>query len=222
MYKGCTGQRPNRRYDREETMIRRFGGTTKDPAGVLENPWHVQSKLLCRRGIADVSHRVKPGDVFEIPLEGGRFGVGHVISYDRRNLYYVAVLDVVVRSEERVDVQQWTRSEIACLVGCTLEGVETGAWRVFGTSDADAQAVPRPCFLVHIGPEATPFVESFDGSRRRLATPVDQAILPHRATHSSGVLLRAVKAIAGESPWDDRLERIRLRTLVDQAAACEL
>jgi len=159
------------------------------------------------------------GAVFGIPVGDGRFGIGQVLSYDHLNLYYVAVLRAIVSDTESLSVQETLNAEVECLVGCTLEGVELGLWPVFGELPPAARSLPRPCYLV-VTPDGSKQVVSFDGSRKREATPVEAALLRPRTTHSSGILVDAVGAIAGQRAWDERLGAIRMSRIVEQASVC--
>ena len=167
------------------------------------------------------SRRPRVGAIFGIPVGDGRFGVGHVLSYDRLNLFDVPVLRTIVSDTTSLIVQDAMHAEVECLVGCTLEGVEVGLWPVLGQSPPAARSLPRPCYLV-VTAEGGKQVVSFDGSRRRDATPLEAALLRPRTTHSSGILLDAVRAIAGQGGWDDRLGAIRMSAIVDQASVCHI
>lgn len=164
--------------------------------------------------------RPRVGVVFGIPIGDGRFGIGQVLSYDHLNLYYVAVLHAIVSDTTTLSLEDALHAEVECLVGCTLEGVELGLWPVLGELPSEAQALPRPCYLI-VTPGGGKQVVSFDGSRKREATPVEAALLRPRTTHSSGILVDAVRAIAGERTWDERLDAIRMSAIAEQASVCQ-
>lgn len=163
--------------------------------------------------------RPRVGAVFGIPVGDGRFGIGQVLSYDHLNLYYVAVLRAIVSDTTALSVDHALRAEVECLVGCTLEGVELGLWPALGELPPAGQSLPRPCYLI-VTPEGGKQVVSFDGSRKREATPVEAALLRPRTTHSSGILVDAVRAIAGQRAWDERLGAIRMSAIAEQASVC--
>lgn len=65
----------------------------------------------------------KQGDVFEIPLEDGRFGYGQVLNYTTYGFFDLA-------SKERLPLEQIVEASVAFRVGCSSAAIGTGRWQI--------------------------------------------------------------------------------------------
>lgn len=152
--------------------------------------------------------RPHTGDVFTIPLGGGRYYLAHVMADHGLNQNYVVVFDVVVDDRDRaIDGLQGATPVFSALVLDTL--YTEGRWDVIGRSDGDPNRY-LPAYRVSTAPDEW-YAESFDARRRRLASVVEIEALPLRTTWSAAVLQRAVRAREGLEPWLDVFDRIVFR-----------
>ena len=79
--------------------------------------------------------------------------------------------------------------------------MKMGAWRVIGRGPV--VTVPQLVFRVAIGSIHSIYLESYDGSKRREATPAEGAQVPNRTSVSPKVVEHMFLASHGLGHWDE-------------------
>jgi len=101
--------------------------------------------------------------------------------------------------------------------GLTFDGLfRPGRWQLFGNSVVDGSKF-LPAYKIGASENGNCVIEDFKGERRRVATDVEEAIVPFRTTISPIILERAMKAHLGMEPWLDIFEGVRLGQMVKSA-----
>jgi len=73
------------------------------------------------------------GDVFAIPLDNEKYGIGHVLSQRLPNTIRIALYDEVVETLEGNDVSSLCKeSDLISLIEVTKEQIDFGVWKVIG------------------------------------------------------------------------------------------
>jgi len=154
---------------------------------------------------------LKPGDVFTIPLGDGRCGLGQAVTASPQDSVYMVVFDAILDDEsEPVDLADLVATasiRLAAWAGSVL--VEIGRWKVLGNVPA-REDFPRPAFKVAIDRPGNYYVEDWDMTRRRPATPEEAVRLPLRHSFSAAAVELALKGDLGLEPWIENFDVMRL------------
>lgn len=158
-----------------------------------------------------MSHRVhaKTGDVFQIPLDSDRVAYGIVVDGQSPNPIFVAVFGEAHPSDSDVPLSEIEGAEPA-LVALTLDAkIWHGHWPVVGSAAVDRSRFPFPCFKQAVGSVENIQVFSYDGQRHREASREEIVALDYRRTYAPIVVEKAVRALHGIQPWEERFQRLR-------------
>lgn len=72
-------------------------------------------------------------DIFAIPLNNGKYAIGHVLDQRMPNTIRIAIYDEVIDSLESVNVSELCKSEkLLSLLEVTKEQIDFGVWKVIG------------------------------------------------------------------------------------------
>jgi hypothetical protein len=150
--------------------------------------------------------KAKLGDVFQIPLDGARVGYGQVVAQPQKDVLFVCLFAAVSKTEEQPNLQTILRSEIL-LAGNTFDGkIWHGHWPVVGNvPPSSAIALPK----YREGLPGHAFVESFDMTKRRVATIEEESVLPFRTFVAPIRLENALKALLGTGEWLEEYDHMR-------------
>ena len=151
-------------------------------------------------------HRVKQGQVFEIPISDELAGYGQVIAR-RPHVCFVVVFERSYPRTGRPDLSQILEGPIRFAADCLDAKLVNGDWPVVGLSMGNIDQVGLPVYKTSSFPSGEWFVESWDG-RTRPATLEERDRLHHRTMYSPMVLESALKAIHGAGPWPDVRETL--------------
>jgi hypothetical protein len=148
--------------------------------------------------------KAKVGDVFLIPLDGHRCGIGQIAG-DWKGELYVVVYDKVVSPEASpVDLEQ-AELQFAAL---TLDAkLHNGDWRVIGNRQDNLGRIPQPWFKVGVDGET--HIEARDRSVTRRATGVEEAKLRYRTVVAPVRIETALRALHGLGDWHARYDDLR-------------
>ena len=144
------------------------------------------------------------GDVFLIPLEGERYGIGQLAG-DWKGELYVVIYDMVVPAEASpADVD----NEPLLLAALTLDAkLHRGDWKIIGNREVAVAAVPQPWFKVNFNGQI--YVEARDRSVTRLATAAEASALKLRTVVAPVRIENALKALHGIGKWQPHFEELR-------------
>ena len=157
-----------------------------------------------------MTQRVRVGDVFLIPIDGPRFGVGQVAG-DWKGELYLVIYDAVTTGN--VDLPDALRSK-PLFAALSLDAkIHNGDWKIIGNVMDNLGDVPQPVFKVHEGTKV--FIETRDRSATRPATEEEADLLRLRTVVAPIRLEKALKAHHGLGEWNPKYEELR----ADYAAA---
>lgn len=151
--------------------------------------------------------RVRVGDVFAIPIDDARAGVGQVVATYGKSAYYFAAFDTVLLAGEAFDPSTLDQAELLLLALSFDALLHHGRWRPLGNT-AVRTDIPLPAYKVTIDAPDRIFVEDYVGTTRRQATDSEAQRLPYRKLVAAIRLQNALQAKWGALPWSDAYEAL--------------
>lgn len=144
------------------------------------------------------------GDVFVLPLDNERHGIGQIAG-DWKGELYVVIFD-------RLAPQGPTTADIngadLAFAALTLDAkFHHGDWRVIGNRQDNLPYIPQPWFKVGVGNET--HIEARDRSVTRRANAAEEAKLRHRTVVAPVRIEMALKALHGLGEWQPRFDDLR-------------
>jgi hypothetical protein len=144
------------------------------------------------------------GDVFIVPLDGERYGIGQIAG-DWKGELYIVVYDKVVSREASPTEVDDAELQFAAL---TLDAkLHRGDWQVIGNQRNNLGGIPQPWFKVSMAGET--HIEARDRSVTRRATPIEEAKLRYRTVVAPVRIEHALKALHGLGEWNSRYDELR-------------
>lgn len=165
-------------------------------------------------------YRARVGDVFRIPIDDQRVGVGQMVAI--RPETYIAVFRTAYPAESRLELEAIVKDEIFLLARAGYELIAHGRWHLVGNIAPDLTRIPFPCFKTSIGSADNIYVLSFDGSKRRPALPNEVEMLPNRTSYSGVTLQSALQAEHGVGTWEPRFRGLTYEYAQSIAEICQL
>lgn len=158
---------------------------------------------------------VKVGDVFAIPIDDDRSGIGQLVA-EKGAVLYIVVYDAAL-SNGAAETGAWTEvTETAplLLAALSLDGkIYNGHWPIVGNRTDNLGALPDPVFKV--GQSGEMLLENRDLSVRRVATEVELEVLRYRTVTAPVRFEKALKAHHGIGEWSEHYDPL----LADYAIA---
>nr|WP_255355568.1 Imm26 family immunity protein [Agromyces sp. Soil535] len=153
--------------------------------------------------------RPKLGDVFVVPLDDGKFGVGQVVGTYGKESYFFAIFDVVIPLEHanRQAVEAVDRPVLFLALSMDAK-LYAGHWRVVGQEPVPPE-VPLPAYKEAVGSPPNFEVVDYSGTRRRPATAAEAHTLPNRKVVAPVRVEKALRAHLGLEPWLDAFNELR-------------
>ncbi|TMD83116.1 MAG: hypothetical protein E6I78_13190 [Chloroflexi bacterium] len=151
--------------------------------------------------------RPKVGDVFEVPINESQVGYGQVAA-QRLQSYLMAIFKTAYRRGQRPELSRITADDIAFLGESLDAKIWNGDWVIVGNLPPDRSRIPLPTYKVTVGDINSWFVESYDGSRRRPATPNELNVLELRTVVAPIRLEKALQALHGARPWEPTFRQL--------------
>lgn len=144
------------------------------------------------------------GDVFLIPLDGERFGIGQIAGNWNGELYAV-VFDKLVSMDAAPEDVNGANLAFAAL---TLDAkLHHGDWTLIGNHMGNLPALPQPWFKVGVLGET--HIESRDRSMTRRATRAESERLRFRSVVAPVRIENAFKALHGFGEWNARFDDLK-------------
>lgn len=152
-----------------------------------------------------MKQKPKVGDVFLIPVDESRRGIGQVVG-DWKGELYVVIFRSVHNSED-VDPES-IASEVPLLAALSLDAkIYNGDWKVIGNFRGNIERIPQPTYKVN--QDGKVFLESRDRTISRPASPSESEALRFRTVVAPVRLERALKAICGIGEWNEKFDELR-------------
>jgi len=145
------------------------------------------------------------GDVFLVPLDQFRFGIGQIAG-DWKGELYIVIYDAVHIDEEVDPVSVISAQPLFAALSLDAK-IHCGDWRIIGNVTANLSSIPEPVFKVNQGGQV--FMESRDRSITRPATRSESELLRLRTVVAPVRLEKAIKAHNGIGEWNPKYDELR-------------
>jgi len=149
--------------------------------------------------------RVKVGDVFMMTVTNERVSFGQVMANIKPNPPLFGIFEPLFERELRPPLEEITKCPLLFLVNSFDVKIANGDWPIVGWKEPSIRETPN----FKLGSGEHTMVISYDGTRRRLATPEEALTLELRNSVSPALLLRAVRAYHGYEVWEPDFDRYR-------------
>lgn len=152
-----------------------------------------------------MSQKAHVGDVFLVPIDESRRGIGQIAG-DWKGELYVVIFDAVYDGEN-VDPNS-VNSATPLFAALSLDAkIHNGDWRIIGNVTENLDGIPQPVFKVNQDGEV--FLESRDRSATRQASSEEAESLRLRTVVAPVRLEKALKAYNGVGDWSIRYDDLR-------------
>lgn len=148
--------------------------------------------------------KLKIGDVFLVPLDDERCGLGQLAGDWKGELYVVIYDKLVSRGASSEDVLGAGLQFAALTLDAKLYH---GDWPVIGNRQDNLSDLPQPWFKVEV--DGQTHIEARDRSVTRPATSTEAAQLRHRTVVAPVRIENALKALNGLGEWNPRFDELR-------------
>jgi hypothetical protein len=142
----------------------------------------------------------KLGDVFTIPVDDSRRGVGQIVGTYGKDAYYFAVYDYVAPDATSVDVKEALLAHVLFLALSLDAKLAAGHWMVIDHHEVP-DAVRLPAYKEAVGGPGRVDVVDHSGTQRRRASESEAELLPNRKVVAPVRLERALRAKHGLERW---------------------
>jgi hypothetical protein len=144
--------------------------------------------------------RLKTGDIFSVPIDESRVGVGQIVATYGKSNYYFAIFDVVAPDVAQINLDTATSGGVLFLALSMDAKLYVGHWTVVGNRPV-SELMPLPAFKVAVSGPEDMYVEDFSGQKRRPASEPEAELLPYREVVAPVRLEKALRAKHGLEPW---------------------
>jgi hypothetical protein len=145
---------------------------------------------------------LKTGDVFTVPVDETRVGVGQIVATYGKDAYYFAIFDTTAADAASVDLEHATQQRVVFLALSLDAKLAAGHWNVVGHQPVPS-GMPLPAFKEVVGSPHRVEVVDYTGSRRRPAQGAEAKLLPNRKVVAPVRLEKALRAKHGLEPWTE-------------------
>lgn len=146
--------------------------------------------------------RLKVGDVFTVPIDDVRTGIGQIVATYGKDAYYFAIFDVVATDSASIDLEQALNARVVFLALSLDAKLAAGHWTLVGHQPV-RQNMPLPAFKEAVGSPARVDVVDYSGEQRRPAEGAEAELLPNRKVVAPVRLEKALRAKHGLEPWTE-------------------
>ena len=152
-----------------------------------------------------MSPRLKIGDVFLVPLDEIRVGVGQIVA-KYLSAYYLATFERVFE-RDATDVDEALRSPVVFLALSLDAKLALGHWPILANVQV-SEHIPLPAFKEAFGSPDRIDVVDFSGTLRRSATDAEASAVRNRTVIAPVVLEKAMRARLGLEPWLEHYDHL--------------
>jgi hypothetical protein len=154
-----------------------------------------------------VKLEINKGDVFSIPITDALFGLGQIVfAYTEGgadDAYYMAIFGETATTLDNLDVASVVRGRPLLLALSFDAKIYSGQWEIIGNYPVSSD-LPLPA--VKIRRSGTMYVVDYSGSRSRVASEREAALLSYRTYVSPQLLVEALRAKLGFEEWQQRFD----------------
>lgn len=157
--------------------------------------------------------KVKLGDIFSIPLDGGKVGLGQVAGTYKGGELFIVVFEGCWDSDDVPPVGEVVNLPIV-LASLSLDALLWhGHWQILGNYVANFELIRYPVFKIDTLLSAE--IEDVEGQKIRKATKKEIQLLPYRTTVAPIRIEKAFKAINGLEEWQESYNELKYESLID-------
>lgn len=146
--------------------------------------------------------KLNVGDVFSVPIDDSRVGVGQVVATFGKSAEYLAIFDTVASDPGSIDIDRALQSRVMFLALSNDAKLYAGHWTLVGTRPV-AEDMPLPAWREVFTVERRVDVVDYSGQRRRPAQESEADLLPDRTFVAPARLEKALRAKHGLEPWQE-------------------
>ena len=146
--------------------------------------------------------KLRLGDVFAVPIDESRVGVGQVVGMFGKNAYYLAIFDATAHDPDSIHVDRAISSRVMFLALSFDAKLAKGDWVIVGNNPVK-EGMPLPAFKEALGAPDRVYVVDYSGERRRPARKDEAEVLPNRKVVAPVRLEKALRAKLGLEPWTE-------------------
>ena len=152
-----------------------------------------------------MSQSAHVGDVFLIPIDASRSGIGQIAG-DWKGELYIVVYEAAFNGEQ-VDPDK-VLTEKPLLAALSMDAkIRNGDWRVIGNLTTNLASIPQPVFKIWEGGKE--YLESRDRKMTRPASRTEAEASKLRTVVSPIRLENALKAHHGVGEWTAKFDELR-------------
>ncbi|HEV2251351.1 MAG TPA: Imm26 family immunity protein [Candidatus Limnocylindria bacterium] len=144
--------------------------------------------------------KLNVGDVFTVPIDDSRIGIGQIVGAYGKDAYYFAIFDATASPREQLDLGKAIDQRVLFLALSLDAKLAAGHWTVVGSQPV-RDDMPLPAFKEVVGSPDRVDVVDFSGERRRPAGASEADLLPNRKVVAPVRLEKALRAKHGLEPW---------------------
>ncbi len=160
-----------------------------------------------------MKYKAHIGDIFQIPIDESRFGVGQIAGAWKGELY-VIIYDGLF-SEKYFDSESVIGAKPLFAALSMDAKIYHGDWPIIGNVTKNLEHIPQPVFKIDQGGQV--FLESRDRSVSRLASSSEAGRLRLRTVVAPVRLENALKAHSGLGEWNPRYDELRADYALDSS-----
>jgi hypothetical protein len=153
------------------------------------------------------------GDVFTIPVDDNRVGVGQIVAKYGKHGYFFAIFDHIFPRSAGPDTDAALRTPLAFLTLSLDAKLYNKEWVIIDHRPV-ADNIPLPAYKESRGVNGEFDVVDYSGQRRREAKDGELDALEYRTTVAPVRLEKALRAKHGIGPWLDAYDRLQPDDLV--------
>lgn len=146
--------------------------------------------------------KLKTGDVFAVPIDEARVGVGQIVATYGEDAYYFAIFDVTASDLGSIDLEQAPQQRVVFLALSLDAKLAAGHWSIVGHRPV-REGMPLPAFKETVGSPDRIDVVDYSGERRRPAQAAEAELLSNRKVVAPVRLEKALRAKHGLEPWTE-------------------
>lgn len=146
--------------------------------------------------------KLKTGDVFAVPIDEARVGVGQIVATYGKDAYYFAIFDVTASDLGSIDLEQAPQQRVVFLALSLDAKLAAGHWSIVGHRPV-REGMPLPAFKETVGSPDRIDVVDYSGERRRPAQAAEAELLSNRKVVAPVRLEKALRAKHGLEPWTE-------------------
>jgi hypothetical protein len=147
---------------------------------------------------------LRVGDVFSVPIDDTRVGVGQVVATEEDDAaQYLAIFDAVAPNPDLIDIDQALQERLIFLALSYDGKLYNGHWAIVGNRPV-AERIPLPAWREANLSKGEVDVVDYSGRHRRPASEAEADLLRDRHYYAPAILERALRAKHGLEPWQQR------------------